>query len=54
MTETAGRTFVLETSTNLIEWLPFLTNASLNPVFDYTDTNAVNYHCRFFRVVPVQ
>ena len=50
---TTGRNFILEASTNLVEWSPILTNALSNPTFDYTDTNANNYHCRFFRVVPL-
>lgn len=54
LTETAGRSFVLEASTNLMEWQPILTNSNPNETFDYTDTNANNYHCRFFRVVPLK
>ncbi len=54
LTETAGRSFVLETSTNLVDWNSILTNSSPGSTFDYTDTNANNYHCRFFRVVPLQ
>jgi hypothetical protein len=54
MTDTAGRAFVLLTSTNLVQWMPILTNSNPNDVFDFTDTNAANYGCRFFRVDPVQ
>jgi len=54
LTETAGRGFILEASTNLVEWTPILTNASPEPAFDYNDANANNYHCRFFRVMPLK
>jgi hypothetical protein len=53
LTGTAGRSFILEASTNLVEWSPILTNANPNPTFDYTDSNTNGYHCRFFRVVPL-
>lgn len=52
LTGTAGHGFVLEASTNLIEWLPILTNSHPEADFDYTDKNTNNYPCRFFRVVP--
>lgn len=54
LTGTAGRSFILEASTNLIEWTPILTNSDSNPTFDYTDTNVNNYACRFFKVVPLK
>jgi len=53
LAETAGHSFVLQASTNMVEWLPILTNSNPNATFDYTDTNANNYYCRFFRVVPL-
>src|SRR5665213_1022286 len=53
LTGTSGRSFILEASTNLVAWTPILTNSNPNSAFDYTDTNANNYHCRFFRVVPL-
>ena len=54
LTGTAGHSFVLQASTNLVKWMPILTNLNPNASFDYTDTNAINYRCRFFRVVPLQ
>jgi hypothetical protein len=54
LTGTAGRSFILEASTNLTEWIPILTNSDSNPTFDYTDTNVNNYRSRFFKVVPLQ
>jgi hypothetical protein len=54
LNETSGRSFVLETSTNLTDWSAILTNSTSNPYFNYTDTNINKYSCRFFRVVPLQ
>jgi hypothetical protein len=53
LAETAGRRFILEASTNLAAWQPILTNSNPGATFDYTDTNASNTPCRFFRVVPL-
>ncbi len=50
---TAGRSFVLQASTNLADWMPLFTNSSPNASFDYTDSHADKYPCRFFRVVPL-
>src|SRR5206468_2649307 len=54
LVDIGGRSFVLQASTNLTDWTPLFTNSSPNESFDYTDTNADKYPCRFFRVVPVQ
>jgi hypothetical protein len=54
MSNTTGRNFILLASTNLVDWTPILTNLNSSATFDYKDTNANNYHCRFFRVVPLQ
>ena len=54
LTETSGRGFILQASTNLVEWTSILTNATPETTYDFMDTNANNYHCRFFRVVPLQ
>lgn len=51
---TAGQSFILQDSTNLMDWSPILTNNNFGGTFDYYDTNAVAYGCRFFRVVPVR
>jgi hypothetical protein len=50
---TSGRNFVLQASTNLLDWTPILTNLNSQPTFDFTDTNIARYKCRFFRVVPI-
>jgi hypothetical protein len=48
----AGKSFVLCASTNLVDWTPILTNRNSGEVFDYTDTNVMDYGARFFRVTP--
>ena len=53
LTGTSGKSFVLLNSTNLVRWTPILTNLNSAASFDFTDTNAANYPCRFFRVVPL-
>jgi hypothetical protein len=53
LTGTAGKSFVLMASTDLLQWTPILTNFNSSAEFDYTDTNAANYPCRFFRVEPL-
>jgi hypothetical protein len=48
----AGRSFVLLSSPNLVDWAPVLTNLNSAAVFEYADTNAVAHGCRFFKIVP--
>jgi hypothetical protein len=50
---TTGHSFVIQSSTNLIDWAPVVTNLNSSDTFDYYDTNVVTYGCRFFRVVPI-
>jgi hypothetical protein len=50
---TAGRDFVLFSSTNLTNWTPILTNLNSQPTFDFTDSNVAGHKCRFFRVIPL-
>lgn len=35
----SGQNYVIETSTNLADWLPVLTNTATSGVFNFTDTN---------------
>jgi hypothetical protein len=44
----AGCNFVIESSTNLVNWQPIQTNAS---PFTYTDTNAASVLFRFYRAM---
>jgi hypothetical protein len=54
LTGVAGQTYVISASTNLLNWVPILTNSSTASAFDYVDTNIMVYGCRFFRVDPAQ
>jgi hypothetical protein len=54
LTNPDRHSFVLLASTNLVDWMPILTNSKPDDTFDYTDTNADKYRSRFFRVVPAQ
>lgn len=53
LTGTAGKSFILSASTNLIDWEPILTNINSGATFDYADTNITPYGCRFFCVIPI-
>lgn len=52
--EIGGRSFVLQASTNLVDWTTLFTNSSQNASFNYVDSEAGKNQCRFFRVVPLQ
>jgi hypothetical protein len=43
-----GQDYVIETSTNLIDWTPIFTNQPTGGQFIYTDTNATD-PARFYR-----
>jgi hypothetical protein len=47
----AGWNFIIECSTDLVNWEPLQTNSS---PFTFTDTNAASYPLRFYRAVFVQ
>jgi hypothetical protein len=53
MTGTAGKSFVLSVSTNLVDWTPVLTNLNAGETFDYADGNSTLYGCRFFRTTLI-
>ena len=54
LTGRPGTEFVLEASTNLLNWVPVLTNSLGLGTFDYADPDAAGYQCRFFRVMEVR
>jgi len=43
-----GGSFIIESSTNLVNWQPLQTNPG---PFTFTDTNAASYSARFYRAV---
>lgn len=45
-----GRMYVLEASTNLVDWTALVTNTSPATIFDFTDYAATNHTYRFYRL----
>jgi hypothetical protein len=52
LTESEDKSFVILASTNLIEWIPILTNTHAGPSFDYT-LGTTDNACRFFKIAPL-
>ena len=48
---TAGQTYVLQASTNLVNWIPLSTNTAPTNQFMLTDPGAGNYPYRFYRAL---
>src|SRR5207245_2585176 len=44
-----GRTYIVQTSTNLVDWAAIFTNQQTGGLYIYTDTNAIDA-ARFYRV----
>jgi hypothetical protein len=47
----AGKTYVLQASTNLLDWTPIATNVAGSAAFEMMDVDATNIPYRFYRVV---
>jgi uncharacterized repeat protein (TIGR01451 family)/uncharacterized delta-60 repeat protein len=47
----ANRTYVVEASTNLVNWVPVFTNSTLSGAVSFIDTNAPLFPTRFYRAV---
>ncbi|HXT39356.1 MAG TPA: hypothetical protein VN887_04980 [Candidatus Angelobacter sp.] len=47
----SGRPYVVQTSTNLLDWNSVVTNSSDTGTIQWTDANAVNYPVRFYRAL---
>jgi hypothetical protein len=53
VTGSAGVTYAIQASTNLINWTQIATAiAGTNGVFTFTDSNSISFKSRFYRVVP--
>lgn len=46
-----NKTYVIEVSTNLVNWTPIFTNSTLSGALNFIDTNAPNFTARFYRAV---
>jgi len=49
----AGKSYVLQVSTNLTDWTPLSTNTPSSDLFNLTDLNAANFPSRFYRVIEL-
>lgn len=50
-----GKTYVVQASTNMINWVPIFTNSTpLNGLLQFVDPKATNYSSRFYRTVLQQ
>jgi hypothetical protein len=50
-TGAVGSNYVLQASTNLINWTPLSTNLALTNFFNLLDPNATNFPSRYYRVL---
>jgi hypothetical protein len=50
-TATVSNTYVLQTSTDLVHWVPLATNVPPSSPFFWVDPGATNYPARFYRVL---
>jgi hypothetical protein len=48
----AGQTYVLQASTNLVDWISLSTNTPSSAPFNWVDPGAVSIPYRFYRVIP--
>jgi hypothetical protein len=47
----SGQTYVLQASTNLVDWVPVSTNVAPAEIFEMTDPQAANFQFRFYRTM---
>jgi len=52
LTGTSGTPFLIQTSTNLIDWYNLTSGILIDNAFNYTDFAAPNYPRRFYRTIP--
>ena len=50
---TASKSYVLQVSTNLMDWTALSTNIAPGNLFILTDTNAANFQQRFYRAIEL-
>ncbi len=49
-----GKTYVIQATTNLVQWVNILTNTATSGILTFTDPNAHLYRYRFYRAVPIE
>jgi hypothetical protein len=49
----AGKTYYLQATTNLINWVPLSTNIAPSDSFYLVDPDATNFQYRFYRAVEL-
>lgn len=50
----AGSNYVLQASTDMVNWTPIATNAPATGLWNFTDVQSTNFVRRFYRAVPGQ
>jgi hypothetical protein len=50
---TTGSNYVLQSSTNLLDWSPLSTNLATTNLFNLVDPRASNFPARFYRVIQL-
>ena len=48
---TPGPTWIIEASTNLVDWISLATNSAPHGLFEFVDSDATNFQRRFYRSV---
>ena len=51
VTGQSGQEYIIQASTNLVNWVDVYTNPDYTAPFNFVDPNATNYTSRFYRVV---
>jgi hypothetical protein len=49
----AGKTYILQVSTNLLQWTPLSTNVPTTDAFTFLDPSATNHATRFYRAIEL-
>jgi uncharacterized repeat protein (TIGR01451 family) len=48
----SGQQYIVQASTNLVNWVDIYTNPAYTVPFTFSDTNLTGYSSRFYRVIP--
>jgi hypothetical protein len=50
----AGSNYVIQASTDMVNWVPIATNTPATGLWNFTDGQSTNFVRRFYRAVPGQ